>query len=347
MKFIGVAVSVMVVVLGSTRLAHAEDRGGQPVTMEGLAASAGPVLTLASLDSSFAPAGALAPTESDVVKPAAEEKLGALLVPGWTLRPAMPGTALRLDTTAAPSTMKGHTAVDTVTFLSGSYKLLPNFAVGGKFGVNHYDPAVGPSQTGNTNLLLNAQYGAPIGSYLHVAGVLGVSAPVGSGGGNSPDPSMLAAQAAGRYARAGMDNTIFSSNYLGFLGGADVAFHYRRFTAQAEASLSPLVRAKGELRSPDPEILAAGAGVMAGYFVLPRLSASAEARYSTTLSNPIGIQKDPSARDNLSFAAGLRGYVGLTETISFRPGVAYGAGIYGKVADLHYQFVQVDFPFVF
>jgi hypothetical protein len=349
-----VAVAVAMVFSGS--FAHADDGNSKPAAApEGENTKARPVRKVASLveplplstEQTVQPTADQPTRAVAVARPPDGDKLGAPLVPGWILRPVIPGTAMRLDTTAAPATTDGQTAVDTVSFLSGSYKVAPNFAIGGRFGAFHYEPVKGDAQDGVTNLMLNGQYGTPVGSHFHVAAVLGVSAPIGSGSGNSPDPNMTAALIAGRYSRAGMDNTIFFTNYLGFVTGADVAYHYRRFTTQAEVSVSPLVRVQGALASPDTQIVAASAGWMAGYFLLPRLSAAAEARDSTVLTTPVAIEKDPSARNNLSFAAGFRGYFALTDKVSFRPGVSYGTGIYGKVADLHYQFVQVDLPVVF
>ena len=205
----------------------------------------------------------------------------------------------------------------------------------------------GPAQNGILNTVVSAQYGTEFAKFFRFGLTLGFAAPTGSGSGNTPDPNMVAAQSAGKYTRAMYDNTMFSYNEILFPTGADLAFVYKRFTAQVEVNASPAFRVQGEAKSPDPERLPVSTGAMVGVFVHPKLSASAELRYTSTIGNPVALQKDPSARDNLSFAAGLRTYLPITGKVTFRPGLSYGAGMYGKLADLHYQFVQVDLPIAF
>jgi hypothetical protein len=278
---------------------------------------------------------------------AAQPKLGASNVPAWALRGLSVTNVVRVDTVTAMSSQQATPSNEQVTFLSGCYRLNDNFGVSAKWGFWHYAPNNGAQIDAYSNPAAYVNFAVPIDRHFSFAAIAGLSAPIGSGGGNSPDSNVYASVSATKYAKAMLENSLLSPNEVGVPLGFDFGYREGRFTAQLEANMSVLARVKGEAKTPDSARIPAWAAAMVGYFILPELSAAAELRYTTSLTTTAAIAKDPSTRDNMSFAVGVRGYVRIANNIAFRPGVSYGRGIEGRLNDLGYQYVQVDFPMVF
>lgn len=298
--------------------------------------------------------GALAPPTADAPKPAPSSRQGApqeQAVTAFQVRGTAPGNQVRLDTTVAPFYNPKTTAgsVETVSMLSASLRLARPFAIQARFGVVHVDPiSSGSAASGITNATIGGQFGTRFARYFRAAASFGLGLPVGSGAGNSPNPDVAAAMKSASLARACMDNTMFTPNDMGFPVGADLAFVKGRFTAQMELNLIPSVRVQGSGKSPDASKLNFTSALFAGWFVVPeRLSVGAELKNQAFVSTPVAVQKDASQRDNLSASGGVRVYLPVTPTVQMRPGISYGAGLYGPIADAHYQMVQVDVPVTF
>jgi len=326
-----------------------------------LALVAIPVILLASSSTAFAqepapPPAQVAPPAADAPQAGKEDNNSvapkqAQAVGAIQLRGTSPGTQLRLDTTIAPyrnpSSHLGYT--ETVSLFSASVKVHRLVAIQSKFGAMSESPvSTGESATGMTNATVGAMFGTSLSEHWRIAACSSVGLPVGAGGGNTPNPNMTIAVKSASLARAGMDNTMFAVNDVGFPVGGDIAYVRGRFTAQAELNLIPSFRVQGEKKSPDDSKLNFTSGVFVGYFVLPeRLSVGGEIRNMRYLSNPVAVQKDSSQRDNLSAAGGIRAYFPIAPGVVARPGISYGAGLYGAIADARYQLAQVDLPVSF
>src|SRR4051812_11325366 len=80
----------------------------------------------------------------------------------WQLRPVVAGTGVRSDTSLAllggPEGPKG---TSLVTFLSGSYKVMPGLAPFVRLGIVNQSPATGTSTTAFVNPALGANYAMP------------------------------------------------------------------------------------------------------------------------------------------------------------------------------------------
>lgn len=271
----------------------------------------------------------------------------------FLLRGVGAGNALQLDTTVAPytdsKTKLGQTA--TVSLFSVSARVASELALNVKFGVVRNDHPSAPSSTastGATNLAFGGMWGTTIADYWRVSASACIAAPIGAGGGSRPDVDNAAAMKAAVLARGGMDNTMFAVNDVPIPLGLDVAYVRRGFTAQVELTVAPMVRARGAQSSPDRSKVNATSGLFFGYFLVPRqFSVGAELRYQRYLSTPDAVAKDSSLRDNLTTGGGVRGYFELASNVSFRPGLSYGTGLEGAVADRHFQMVQVDLPIAF
>jgi hypothetical protein len=261
-----------------------------------------------------------------------------------------PSNVIRLDTTVAPFTdpKTGDGQVETISFLSASARLSPSFGLTTRAGIVRNDHAASAgggreSTTGFTNVSVGGLYAKKLGQYFRFASNVGVSIPVAMGGGDNPSAAASSMMKAATYARGSMDNGFFNGNDLGFPFGADLAYTRRGFTAQVEVSVIPNVRVRGEQKQADSSKVNSTSGLAVGYFVVPRrLSLGVEAHYQRFLSTPDAVAKDESLRANLTASGGVRTYFNITETVKFRPGLAYCAGVVGPSADRGYRMVQAD-----
>jgi hypothetical protein len=236
--------------------------------------------------------------------------------------------------------------------LLASYKVIPELSPLLRIGfVSNSPPKVGTSPGSGSaflNPIVGATYGIKPSPDTRLALFLGFALPLGSGGGNTPDPATAAALSAGISARSSMDNSMFAVNYLTTIPGIDFAYVAGGFTAQAEATLFELVRARGSnaKSSVDSTRTNFTSGLHAGYFLFPELSVGAELRYQLWLSNSTILESAPQ-RDTLTFAAGLRAHVRAGENIWIRPGIAYARGLDKPMTDSKYNIVQLDVPVAF
>jgi len=265
----------------------------------------------------------------------------------WQLRPAAVGNLVRVDTTVARYQDAGGPTTDVVTLLTGAYRLGPRFAPSVRVGVASHAPDDGDGGAALTNVALGATYlVVPKGPY-RVAAFLGVTLPIGMGGGNAPAPDTATAVRSGVLARSALDNAMFAVNDLALFPGIDVAWITPRLTVQAEATLFQLFRVRGADAQPDQTKTNLTTGLSVGSWLVPRLSVVGELRYQRWLSTPAAVEANDVLRDNLSVTAGLRGLIKLGGKRMMRPGIALGFGLDDPMGDREYKFIQVDVPVVF
>lgn len=273
----------------------------------------------------------------------------------FQLRPAAAGTVVRSDTAVAfykpdAATSGGSTVATT---LLGSLKITPEFSPLVRLGLVQNSPpglAGAPtpdSATAVMNPVVGAIYGLKPASDLRLAFFLGVAIPVGSGGGDDADAATRAALAAGVLARSAMDNAMFAVNYLTVFPGVDIAWVSHGFTLQGEATLLELGRVRGAAKDADSSRTNLTLGVHAGYFIVPELSLGIELRHQRWLSTPAMVTAVPAARDNTTVAAGVRLHFQLSDTVWFRPALAYARALDEPMTDANYNIVQLDLPFSF
>lgn len=301
-------------------------------------------------------AGAQDPPASPAPPPAAPPPPYSL---PWQLRPAGVATVVRSDTAIALYSPDG---VDSggstiATTLLGSYKLTPEIAPMVRLGfVSASPPEIAGVQAdsgaGFLNPIVGGTYLFVLSPNLKLAAFLGLSVPIGSGGGNDPDAASRAAMLAGIPARSAMDNAMFAMNYFTVFPGVDFAFVKGGFTAQAEVTFLQLLRVRGDEVDKDASRTNMTMGLHVGYFIVPMLSVGADLRYQRWLANHTLTSlpdDDPKTAgiDTATFAVGARLHLKLSETMWLRPGLAYARGIDDPMADANTNIVQIDLPLSF
>jgi hypothetical protein len=297
---------------------------------------------------------AAAPAEA-VPAPAPAPKKPPYSLP-WQLRSVVPATVLRSDTALAfyksPADESGTTIVST---LLASYKLTPTLAPIVRLGLVSNSPPSGAtsaagatldSTVGFSNPVLGALYAPELPKPFKLGLFLGVALPFGSGGGDSPDPSAVAANSAAMMARSAMDNAMFAVNYLTVFPGVGFAYVDNGVTVQAEATLLQLTKTRGPDAADDSNTNLT-MGIHAGYFFIPELSAGVELRHQRWLSTPTPVKANGDLRDTTTVAIGPRGHLKLSDTMWFRPGLSVALPLDKPMSDLDYTIVQIDLPLVF
>ncbi|MBI2394914.1 MAG: hypothetical protein HYV09_35420 [Deltaproteobacteria bacterium] len=274
----------------------------------------------------------------------------------YAMRPAIAPNLARID--ANYLALKGSTAFSSL--LTGGYKpiaSIPDLGFYARAGVvgTSMDGLPG-SGTAVTNPLFFALYTPEIAPKVRLPIFAGVTAPIGSGGGNSPDPKVRNALATGIYARQAMDNALFATNYLTPTVGAGIAFIDKGLTVQAEVTVLQLMRVRGDKIDGDKSRTNFTSGVNVGYLVLPpHLTISAELHYQRWLSTPKAVEADEARpadvrlglRDQLTVGGGLRANIPLDAKILMRPGIAYFRGLDDPMAKNRYSIIQIDVPIAF
>jgi hypothetical protein len=268
------------------------------------------------------------------------------------------GNVLRSDTAVAfyDGAAGAGSGSSVATMLLGSYKLTPSLAPMVRLGlVQNSAPGAAPDASSFVNPVVGATYSQKVAGAFRVAGFLGVTIPIGMGGGSMPDAATAAANTAGIAARSAMDNAMFAVNYTTAILGGGFAYIANKLTVQAEATVFQLFRVKGNDMtgiSPDSTRTNSTMGLHVGYFLLPMISLGGEIRYQRWLSHPtriaMGMRSDiPTPNmDALSFAVGPRFHFKLGNTW-LRPGISYAQALDKPNSDANYKVVQIDIPFVF
>ncbi len=274
----------------------------------------------------------------------------------WQLRPKLAVNVARLDSAIAfyndRNGNSGGLAVASI--LTGSYKLIPDLAILARVGMlNNQPPGSAASATSLMNPLLGSIYSLSLFQDFRMSFFLGLTAPVGSGGGNYPDSSVQSANSAGILARSAMDNALFAVNYFTVIPGLDIAYIAHGWTIQLEATLLQLTRTRGEQIDLDPSRTNFTSGLALGYAVVPNLSLIGELRYQRWLDNATVSAVPKPAVENLSFAVGPR-FTFKTAIATLRPGIAYAQGLVGPMANGNYtspthsdKIIFIDLPVIF
>ena len=263
----------------------------------------------------------------------------------WQLRPAVAATVVRSDTTVAShDDAAGDGTFTIASMLLASYKVTPELAPFVRFGV------VGtPDAAAIANPAFGATFSFKLPEHLRLALFLGLTVPVGMGGGDTPDKDTAAAAKAGILARSAMDNAMFAVNDFTIFPGVDLAWVDHGLTFQIEATILGLSRVRGSAVQKDARKVNFTSGLHVGYFVIPELSLGAEIRHQRWLSTPKAVAADAtdSLRDTTTFAIGPRAHLKLGPTTWLRPGIAYARGIDDPMGKAGYNNVQIDLPLSF
>ncbi|HVY28581.1 MAG TPA: hypothetical protein VHB79_18625 [Polyangiaceae bacterium] len=309
-----------------------------------------------------------APSAADVppAEPAAAKPKPPPYSLPWQLRPAVVGNVVRVDSAFAfyKNPANDKSGFTDATMLLAAYKITDEFAPLVRLGVAYNNPptATPPidKATNFLNPVIGGTYAIKPAKPLRLAFFLGVTIPIGSGGGDDAKAENKTANAAGIRARSAMDNAMFSVNDFTVFPGVDLAYVSGGFTVQIEATVLELMRVKGDKKNamgvaanPDKAKTNFTCGLHVGYFVIPQLSIGAEIRHQRFLSTPKGIEADEASaspqglRDTTTWAIGPRGHFKLSDKVWFRPGVAFAMAVDNPMKKADYKIVQLDLPIAF
>jgi hypothetical protein len=362
--------------------ALAQEPAAPPADAPAAAAPAAPSepapadVAAAPVEPAPAPAVEPAPADAPPAEPAAAKPKPPPYSLPWQLRPVVAGNVVRLDTAVAfyknPTSDKSGTTV--ASMLLFSYKVIENLAPLVRVGLVSNSPPDGnmvagamppkemDSSTGFLNPVLGATYGIKLGKDFKLGLFLGLTVPIGSGGGDDAKPEAKEANRLGIPARSAMDNAMFAVNDFTIFPGVGFAYVGHGFTAQVEATLLQLTRVKGDEKNaagvaanPDKSKTNFTTGLHVGYFVIPMLSLGAEIRHQRWLSTPKAVEADEAladdaqmgVRDTTTFAVGPRFHFKLSDSVWFRPGVAYAMPLDKPFSKSKHKMVQLDLPVAF
>jgi hypothetical protein len=279
--------------------------------------------------------------------PAAPRKPPPYSLP-FQLRPVVATNVVRSDTSLAfyeaPTGESGTTVVAT---LLGSAVIADGVAPLARLAFVSSSPPSGEPASALVNPALGVLYAFKPAASVRAAAFLGVTVPVGMGGGNGADPARLAAAQSGAPARAAMDNALFAVNDLTVFPGLGAAWVDGGFTLQAEVTLLQLLRVRGDDVQADERKTNLTSGAHAGWFALPALSLGVELRHQRWLSTPGAVERDGALRDTTTVAGGPRLHLDLGGGRWLRPGIAYAAPLDDPLRRQSYHIVQLDVPLVF
>jgi len=276
----------------------------------------------------------------------------------FQLRPASAATVVRSDTSFMRyEDANANGGFTVATTLLGSWKV-PGTGPAGyglaplvRFAAVNDSPPSSVMTGGGfavVNPLAGAVYALPLGGGFRLAGFLGMTVPVGMGGGNSPNAGEADARNAGAWARAELDNSLFAVNDWATIPGIDVAYVGHGFTVQAEATLFELVRVRGAQVQHEATKTNFTAGLHAGWFATRMLSFGAELRYQRWIDAPFTVEQGKTSVDNMTFAVGPRLHFPLGGSSSVHPAVAFSRGMDSPLAGtMNADIVQLDVPVVF
>jgi hypothetical protein len=272
----------------------------------------------------------------------------------WQLRPVVVGNVVRSDTNFAryedTASRGGFTVAST---LLASFKIPGTGGPGQglaplvRLAAVNDSPPTGNGGLAVVNPLIGAMYAMRIAGGFHAAAFLGMTIPIGMGGGNTPTPGLADARNKGIPAREAMDNSLFAVNDLAVIPGVGVGYIGHRATVQAEATLFQLQRVRGEAVQPEASKTNFTCGLHAGFFATPLVSVGVDLHYQRWLDGPLAVNKDPELVDNFSVAIGPRLHFPLGSKSAVHPGVAYARGIDKAMAAPNYNIVQLDVPVTF
>lgn len=277
----------------------------------------------------------------------------------FQLRPVASVTVLRTDTSFAfyDDPVADDDGTTVASMLLASYKLSDNLCPLVRVGMVSNSPPNTDGAAGFLNPVLGLSYILPLLPELRAAFFFGAALPLGSGGGDSPDPAKVASNAAGIRARSAMDNAMFAVNDLVLFPGASLAYVNHGLTVQIEATILELIRVRGEdavnaqgaALNPDATRTNMTAGLHVGYFFMPELSGAIELRHQRWLSTPTAIENDATGtlRDTTTIAIGPRVHFKVGENSWIRPALALAIGLDDPLERWESRSVQLDIPVIF
>lgn len=243
----------------------------------------------------------------------------------WGAEPAAGkpvGMSLSLSTTLQKLS---HEPQETVlSVLTASYDLSSRWGVFARLGFVNNDPASGEAAQGMSNPALGITYGLPLNDRFRMGFTLGTVLPLGSGGGNNPDPAVLDAM----LTATDWGGPMFGPNHLTPYAGVSVTHSSGPLTVRLRSTLYDANRIKGKKTDPlGSTVTFTSSGLLADYSIGDRMSVFTELAQTYYLNTPPWVAADASARGDHYLAGGVSFNFKLANGRRFEPSLLYAEAI--------------------
>lgn len=279
----------------------------------------------------------------------------ALLVTGWEPR-AVAQEPTRDESSAAPQpapvgvsgslsnslVLRGSVSEATLmTVLSASYAWTNSFSTFARLG-SVYNASSGlPGAAGLANPALGVTVQFEVTKHLVIGGQLGITVPVGSGGGDSPSPAALRAWTNS----IDWGGAMFAVNHADIFHGARATYTIDALSLQLECTLHELLRVRGAAADPiGSAATVTGTTATVSYAVLPRLSLSTALSETRVWNTPAYVVADPNSRVDYFFSAGVSTSVKVGRT-EIAPGISYARALDLPLSGAGFQVAEIDLGF--
>lgn len=270
----------------------------------------------------------------------------------FQLRPAIAVNVVRVDFPLAmysrqnESVAGGWTIAPTIV---AAYKVLPWLSPLIRLGMFSNSPTTGASGTGFDDPLVGVLATPNPGGGFRPSVYAAFTIPIGSGGGDAPDPGVAAATGRGRAARSYLDNALMLPNYFAAIQGVGLAYLRSGFTIQAEATVLEFARVRGPEATQNASVVNSTWNLWLAYSILPQLSVGVELRHQRFLSTPLAVEANHALREQTSVAIGVRTKLVLAPGVVMPLGIAFIRGIDEPMqgSGASYNTIWLDVPVVF
>ena len=254
----------------------------------------------------------------------------------WQLRPLTTSNSVRAESAAAVfNDARGNVDIASTSALSASYQLTDEWSPMLRLGfLGNNAPGAARDGTTFANPLLGVTYTRVIDDR-KLALYAATTLPIGTGGGNTPDPTAAQANAASMTVRPA-DDAMFAVNYLTEIVGGDISYVKRGFTAQAEATLQQSIRVRGaeSADGTDAARTRASLGAHVGTYIGSHVSLGGDVLYQRWLTHPTKLDMMTGARmqiadddmNALTLSLGVRAHFRIGQA-SFHPGLSFTRGL--------------------
>src|SRR6185436_13111069 len=201
------------------------------------------------------------------------------------------GMSLSLGTTFQKLS---HEPQDTVlSVLTASYDLTDRWGAFARLGLVDNDPATGEAGRGMSNPALGFTYGRPLSDRYRLGLTLGVVLPLGSGGGDDPDPAVLNAM----LTATDWGGPMYGPDHLTPYVGASLTRSAGPLTLRARSTLYDANRVKGKKADPiGPTVIFTSSDLLADYSLSDRMSVFTQLAQTYYHNTPPFVAADATAR---------------------------------------------------
>ena len=232
----------------------------------------------------------------------------------------------------------GQTLIQT---LSGSYALNSWLSAYGRVGWVHDAYTGQESGTGFANPAAGLQASVPVGKHVTVGGIVGVTAPLGSGGGNAPNPTVLKAWSNS----IDWGGAMYAVDHVDTLIGGKGAFTLGDATLSLESTLHELTRVRGE----KADVIGSHATVTSStatlsYALHPKLTLSSAMSETRFWNKPTCIRESPASAQDYFFIAGASTTFDVSG-IDVAPALSYARALDLPLTADKFQVVELDLGF--